>query len=293
MMDLKGKIAVVTGGASGIGRALVIELARCGCRLATCDVRQPELEETRRLALDAAPDGVEVTVFLADVADEPQVLAFRDDTMRRHDTDHIHLLFNNAGIGGGGSFVSDSRHVWERTFNVCWGGVYYATRAFLPALIKAKEAHLINISSVNGFWASLGPQTAHTAYSAAKFAVKGFTEALVVDLRLNAPHVSVSFGYARPCGAHRLPTTRSPSLRPIWREKPGERCWHARTRSVRRGFGPNRRRRSSSMACEPDSGASLSARMLMRSMKLFGAQPDKAYDLDFFDRLTTFRVAQE
>ena len=75
---------------------------------------------------------------------------------------------------------------------MCWGGVYLGCRTFLPMLIAADEAHIVNTSSVNGFWASLGPNTPHTAYSAAKFAVKGFTEALITDLRLNAPHVHAS-----------------------------------------------------------------------------------------------------
>ena len=107
-------------------------------------------------------------------------------------TEHINLLFNNAGIGGGGSIIIDDRESWEKTFDVCWNGVYLSTRAFIPSLIASSEGHLINTSSVNGFWASLGPMTSHTAYSAAKFAVKGFTEALVNDFRLNAPHVKVS-----------------------------------------------------------------------------------------------------
>jgi len=70
--------------------------------------------------------------------------------------------------------------------------VYLSTRAFLPLLQKAEEAHIVNTSSMNGFWASIGPDAPHTAYSAAKFAVKGFSEALITDLRLNAPHVKVS-----------------------------------------------------------------------------------------------------
>ena len=107
-------------------------------------------------------------------------------------TDHIHLLFNNAGVGGGGSFVSEDREEWDRTFEICWGGVYYTSRAFLPMLMASPEGHVINTSSVNGFWASLGPGSTHSAYSAAKFAVKGFTEALVTDFRHNAPHVKVS-----------------------------------------------------------------------------------------------------
>ena len=107
-------------------------------------------------------------------------------------TDRIHLLFNNAGIGGGGSLFTNSREQWERTFNICWGGVYLGVRTFLPLLLKADEGHIVNTSSVNGFWASVGLGVSHTAYSAAKFAVKGFTEALITDLRLNAPHIKCS-----------------------------------------------------------------------------------------------------
>jgi NAD(P)-dependent dehydrogenase (short-subunit alcohol dehydrogenase family) len=104
----------------------------------------------------------------------------------------IHLLFNNAGIGGGGSLIVNSCEEWERTFNVCWGSVYNGTRAFLPLLLKAEEGHIVNTSSVNGFWASIGPHLPQTAYAAAKFAVKGFTEALITDLRINAPHIKCS-----------------------------------------------------------------------------------------------------
>jgi NAD(P)-dependent dehydrogenase (short-subunit alcohol dehydrogenase family) len=70
--------------------------------------------------------------------------------------------------------------------------VYLGVRTFLPLLLKADEAHIVNTSSVNGFWASVGMGVSHTAYSAAKFAVKGFTEALINDLRLNAPHIKCS-----------------------------------------------------------------------------------------------------
>src|SRR4029453_6294240 len=79
-----------------------------------------------------------------------------------------------------------------RTFGVCWFGVYYCTRAFLPLLVASDAGYIVNTSSVNGFWACFGPGTAHTGYSSAKFAVKGFSEALLIDLRLNAPHVKVA-----------------------------------------------------------------------------------------------------
>jgi NAD(P)-dependent dehydrogenase (short-subunit alcohol dehydrogenase family) len=88
--------------------------------------------------------------------------------------------------------IANSREEWERTFNICWGGVYHCTRAFLPMLQRADQGHIVNTSSVNGFWASIGPRVPHTAYSAAKFAVKGFTEALIADLRINAPHIRCS-----------------------------------------------------------------------------------------------------
>jgi NAD(P)-dependent dehydrogenase (short-subunit alcohol dehydrogenase family) len=117
---------------------------------------------------------------------------FRDEIAEAQTTDKIHLLFNNAGIGGGGSLFTNTREQWERTFNICWGGVYLGVRTFLPMLMKADEAHIVNTSSVNGFWASVGLGVSHTAYSAAKFAVKGFTEALINDLRLNAPHIKCS-----------------------------------------------------------------------------------------------------
>ena len=192
MERFDGKIAVVTGGGTGMGRELCRQLATEGCHVALCDVSEDSMDQTVTLCAGDAPKGTRITRFVADVSDESQVFAFRDAVARDHSTDHVHLVFNNAGIGGGGSFVAEDREDWEKTFDICWKGVYYGCRAFVPMLLASAEGHLINTSSVNGFWASLGPLTAHTAYSAAKFAVKGFTEALVNDFRLNAPHVGVS-----------------------------------------------------------------------------------------------------
>jgi NAD(P)-dependent dehydrogenase (short-subunit alcohol dehydrogenase family) len=175
-----------------MGRALVQQLAAEGCHVATCDVSEEALGETRASAEENAPGDTRVTTFVADVADEAQWQRFQEHVASEHRTDHVNLLFNNAGIGGGGSFVAEDRSQWDATFAVCWGGVYLGCRTFLPMLIAADEAHIVNTSSVNGFWASLGPGRPHTAYSAAKFAVKGFTEALLTDLRLNAPHVHAS-----------------------------------------------------------------------------------------------------
>jgi NAD(P)-dependent dehydrogenase (short-subunit alcohol dehydrogenase family) len=192
MKDFTGRLAVITGAGSGMGRELAVQLAAAGCHLGLCDISLAPLEETRALCHAAAPGELRVSIHRCDVSDEQQVLAFRDGVVAEHAAECVHLLFNNAGIGGGGSFIVDERAEWERTFGVCWFGVYYCSRAFLPLVIAAPEAHIVNTSSVNGFWASLGPAVPHTAYSAAKFAVKGFTEALINDCRLNAPHVKVS-----------------------------------------------------------------------------------------------------
>ena len=193
MKDFAGKIAVVTGGGTGMGRELARQLVAEGCNVAMCDISADAMAETKRLCeSQKLPQGLRVTTHIADVSIEDQLKRFRDEIVEQQATDKIHLLFNNAGIGGGGSLFTNTREQWERTFNICWGGVYLGVRTFLPMLMKASEGHIINTSSVNGFWASVGMGVSHTAYSAAKFAVKGFTEALINDLRLNAPHIKCS-----------------------------------------------------------------------------------------------------
>lgn len=193
MKDFAGKTAVVTGGGTGMGRELARQLVAEGCNVAMCDVSARAMDETVRLIeADGPPQGTKVTTHIADVSLEAALIAFREELKEQQQTDRIHLLFNNAGIAGGGSMVTDSRAAWEKTFNVCWGGVYLGVRTFLPMLMAADEGHIVNTSSVNGFWATIGPNTSHTSYAAAKFAVKGFTEALITDLRITAPHIKCS-----------------------------------------------------------------------------------------------------
>jgi NAD(P)-dependent dehydrogenase (short-subunit alcohol dehydrogenase family) len=192
MDSFAGRLAVVTGGGTGMGRELVIQLAADGCSVATCDVNVDHMEETARRAEKDAPADTRITTHVADVSDEAQMNRFRDEVVAQHETEHIDLLFNNAGIGGGNSFLTGSRDAWDKTFAVCWGGVYNGMRAFADLVVASDDAYVVNTSSVNGFWASLGPGVPHTAYSAAKFAVKGFSEALMEDFRVNAPHVKVA-----------------------------------------------------------------------------------------------------
>ena len=192
MDSFTDKLAVVTGGGSGMGRELVRQLAAQGCSVAACDLNADAVAVIAATAWAAAPPGVRVTGHACDVSDEAQVLRFRDELLEAHTSDHVDLVFANAGMGGGESFISGRREVWERTFAVDWWGVYYCARAFLPLLMASGDGVLVNTSSVNGFWAALGPGVPNSAYSTAKFAVKGFTEALIEDLRANAPEVRVA-----------------------------------------------------------------------------------------------------
>jgi NAD(P)-dependent dehydrogenase (short-subunit alcohol dehydrogenase family) len=187
-----GKLAVVTGGGSGMGRELARQLAAQGCSVAACDLNADAVAETAAMARAAAVPEVRVTSHACDVSDEAQVLRFRDELLDVHASDHVDLVFSNAGIGGGESFITSRREVWERTFAIDWQGVYYCARVFLPLLIASGDGVLVNTSSVNGLWASLGPGVPNSAYSTAKFAVRGFSEALVEDLRVNAPQVRVA-----------------------------------------------------------------------------------------------------
>ena len=191
MDSFTGKLAVVTGGGSGIGRELVRQLAAQGCSVATCDINPDSAAATAATVWGTAPAGVAVTGHACDVSDEAQVARFRDELIEQHERDHVDLVFANAGVIGGASFVKDSREEWERTFSINWQGVYYCARVFLPLLIASGDGVLVNTGSVTGFWPTAGAGQPITAYSTANFAIKGFSEALIEDLRCNAPQVRV------------------------------------------------------------------------------------------------------
>jgi NAD(P)-dependent dehydrogenase (short-subunit alcohol dehydrogenase family) len=230
--SFEGKLAVVTGGGSGMGRELVIQLAAAGCAVAACDLNEAGLAETAA----RAAGGARVTTHVCDVADAGAVERFRDEVVDQHTTDHVHLVFNNAGIGGGGSFVAGPRDEWERTFGVCWGGVYNCARAFVPLLIASKDGYLVNTSSVNGFWTTVIPGVPHTAYSAAKFAVKGFSEALLEDFRVNAPHVKVAVVMPGHIGTDIIANTRRAHGRSDPEDMTAEEVAEARQVMVARGL---------------------------------------------------------
>ncbi len=194
MQSFVDKVAVVTGAGSGIGRELAIQLASRGAHLALCDLDATGLGETaeRCLAQDRPSGPARVSQSVCDVTDEEQLEQFRDRSLAGLETESVNLLFNNAGIGMVESFIHGDRAIWEKTFDVCWQGVYLSSRVFVPLVVASDEGHVVNVSSINGFWASLGPSRTHTSYAAAKFAVKGFSEALIAEFRMHAPHVGVS-----------------------------------------------------------------------------------------------------
>jgi NAD(P)-dependent dehydrogenase (short-subunit alcohol dehydrogenase family) len=190
--SFNGKLAVVTGGGSGIGRELARQLAAQGCSVAACDLNPDSVAVTAATVWAAAPPGVRVTSHVCDVSDEAQVGRFRDELLEQHASDHIDLVFSNAGVFGGTSFVNGSRQEWERTFAINWWGTYFCARTFLPLLIASGDGVLVNVGSVAGFWPTAGPGAPPiTAYSTSNFAIKGFSEALVEDLRSNAPQVRI------------------------------------------------------------------------------------------------------
>jgi len=311
MKDLAGRIAVVTGGGTGMGRELVRLLVAEGCNIAMCDVSDRAMTETKRLCeLERLPQGLRLTAHVADVSDEAQVQRFADEVAERQQTDKIHLLFNNAGIGGGGSMFTNSREEWEKTFNVCWGGVYYNTRAFLPMLRNADQGHIVNTSSVNGFWASVGPRIPHTAYSAAKFAVKGFTEALITDLRINAPHIKCSVVMPGHIGTGIPENSRKIQSGSPADEVTERQIAHARSRlastgrdmsnlsddDIRRLIAERERR----FRDEAPTSAAEAAKIILDGVKaerwrilvgddahkidaLVRQSPERAYDIDFFE----------
>ncbi len=144
-----------------MGRELARQLV---ARAATSPWRRVGREHGRdetALSGREAAGGLRITTHIADVSIEDQVLRFRDEVAEQQQTDKIHLLFNNAGIGGGGSMVANPREQWDKTFG-CAGAAFTTTRAPTCRWMKATEGHIVNTSSVNGFWASIGPGVSHT-----------------------------------------------------------------------------------------------------------------------------------
>lgn len=179
MTRIDGRVAVVTGAGSGIGRALGLELARRGCRLALSDV---VAERVRATAEQCRRLGADVLETRVDVADADAVAAHAVEVVDRFGT--VHLVFNNAGVAHTAHAHQQSLEDIRRVIDVNLWGVIHGSQAFLPHLIAGRDGHLVNVSSLFGLIAV----PSQSAYNASKFGVRGYTESLAAELHaLRAP----------------------------------------------------------------------------------------------------------
>jgi NAD(P)-dependent dehydrogenase (short-subunit alcohol dehydrogenase family) len=183
MQDFAGRVAVVTGGASGIGLGLAHRFAREGMKVVIGDVEKDALDTA---VADLTATGAEVAGVVTDVADAAQVQALADHAIDRFGA--IHIACNNAGVGGGGLSWELSLSTWEWIVGVNMWGVIHGVRTFVPLLMQQPEAHIVNTASIAGLVAApfMGP------YNASKHAVVAISETLHHELAMNAPHVKVS-----------------------------------------------------------------------------------------------------
>ena len=184
MTAIAGAVAAVTGAASGIGRALALELAARGCDLALADRDEAGLQAVA--AEIAKNPSRKVSVHRVDVAEPKQIEDFAQGALAAHPG--LNILVNNAGVALLGQFNEVDQAQMDWLMNINFWGVVHATRAFLPHLSRQREAHIVNLSSLFGLIAPPG----QTAYAAAKFAVRGFSESLRHELQMAASPVRLS-----------------------------------------------------------------------------------------------------
>lgn len=185
MKSFSNRVAAVTGAGSGIGRALAAHLARRGCHLALCDVNEESLAETVGAVRGATP-GIKVTSARVDVADRQAMHRWADGAARDHG--RVNMIFNNAGVALGSTIEGGGYEDFEWLFGVNFWGVVHGTRAFLPHLRASGEGHVVNVSSVFALVSVPG----QGAYNASKAAVRGFTEALRMELEMSGAPVSAT-----------------------------------------------------------------------------------------------------
>ena len=183
MSSFEGKVAVITGAGSGIGRALALNLAAKGAKLALSDIDAEGLAETVR-AVKAL--GAQVKADRLNVAEREAVLAYAEDVVAHFG--RVNQVYNNAGIAHNGSVEQTEFKDIERIMDVDFWGVVNGTKAFLPHVIASGDGHIVNISSLFGLIAVPG----QSAYNAAKFAVRGFTEALRQEMLVSGHPVTVT-----------------------------------------------------------------------------------------------------
>ncbi len=181
MDKLEGRVAAITGGGSGIGRALAEQLAALGCHLALIDIDQGRLDEVSGVC---ARDGLTITTHLADMRDRDRVKALADEVVKAHGG--VHILVNSAGVTAWGSFEEMSFEDLDWVLDVNLRGVIHGCRFFLPYLRKEAEAHIVNVSSLLGIVSTRN----QAAYCMSKSAVRGLSE--VLDAEFDGSSINVS-----------------------------------------------------------------------------------------------------
>jgi NAD(P)-dependent dehydrogenase (short-subunit alcohol dehydrogenase family) len=183
MRDFNGKVAVITGAGSGIGRGLALELAARGARLALSDVNAANVSET---AQHCRARGAEAEHYELDVSNRDAVFAHADEVVPRFGG--VNLIFNNAGVAMHQAIIDTPIEDFEWLMGINYWGVVYGTKAFLPHVVASGDGYVVNISSVFGIISVPG----QSAYNSAKFAVRGFTEALREEMLSAGLPVGVS-----------------------------------------------------------------------------------------------------
>jgi short-subunit dehydrogenase len=184
MTAIRGAAAAVTGAASGIGRALALELAARGCDLALADRDEAGLQAVAAEIAKTHPQ--KVTLHRVDVSEPGQIADFAQAAIAAHPG--LNIVINNAGVALLGNFTEIDQAQMDWLMNINFWGVVHSTRAFLPHLTLRPEAHIVNLSSIFGIIAPPG----QTAYAAAKFAVRGFSESLRHELQMAKSPIKLS-----------------------------------------------------------------------------------------------------
>ena len=185
MKSFANKVAAITGAGSGIGRELALELARRSCQLALSDIDEAGLAATAVLVREVAP-GLHLSCTRVDTASREAVFAWAEQTAAEHG--RVNLIFNNAGVALSALLQSVRQDDFEWLMDINFWGVVWGTQAFLPHLHASGEGHVINMSSLFGLMAV----PLNGCYNASKFAVRGYTEALRMELDLLDAAVSAT-----------------------------------------------------------------------------------------------------
>ena len=199
MKTFKDKVAVITGAGSGMGRYLAMLLAKDGADVCICDVNEETLNETLAMLRKF---NVSVSSHVLDVSDKEAIEALPQKVIDQHGK--VDMVFNNAGVTAGSHFQDMKEDNWDWVMGINFNGVINSTRAFIPHLIDKSEAAIINTSSIFGMVTVPG----QTVYHATKFAVRGFTESLALEMKQTNPNLQIHCVHPGHIGTNIAATAR-------------------------------------------------------------------------------------